>query len=337
MPDLDDLLDPSILDAAANAARTPAVAGIEARGVRRRRRTQALAIGGAAAAVALVVGIGAITLTNDETNDKPAPAHHDKDEEGIHALSPEEVVHHPRAQLAEVQVAPDDPEARASTWRLQEKGSRKERFAVAYTTDGFETAQYLRSSDYWSGDLIDSDHLLLNATGRALKLVRPDGTIETIEVERTKAPLQDGEVMVAGNLGTSLAVDLDNGTAHRWVQNLDEEQSNSGTGADDRFITPAVNDAGEVEVRLSDDGGATWERIPSTPPPGTSRLNSCHLPTPTRSRSSKLPTARRAFPSSPSTNRQTAARPGNGWNRSATSTIGPTSGGVLSVRTGVSW
>ncbi len=189
MSDLDQLLDPTVGDAAREAARLPDFEGLRSRGVRRHRTRLALS----GAAVALSVAAGTALVSGLPT--EPAPPFATPGAE-----SPDDLVDAPDATPRAV-VSPDDQTLRAVQWaRCGEADCSSSVSAIVVTDDGFRTRHLVDGV----GELryVGERTFALEPAdpGDPTFLVHPDGTTTRVVVQ----PLPDGQENVIAPAGSVL-------------------------------------------------------------------------------------------------------------------------------------
>jgi hypothetical protein len=247
----------------------PRFADLQSRSRRRvaRRRGAGVALA-AAAAVAVVAGVQ--LSDGDARTAPPPPATAPTDgptEDGPHTS--EEVVTHPDADLSQLAVDPEDTDVMASAWRWcpTERCGREQR-GVALTDDGFDTVTYVPVARGWPDLEALGDGRFYLGQGRIddARVVSVDADVP-LTVDRTPAPVADGEVVVATTSTGRvrwLAVDGAAATAHAVaLPPLGADQLVQQPGG--RLV--ATQYYGEYGVAWSDDGGDTWsqQQLPGVP------------------------------------------------------------------------
>ena len=178
-------------------------------------------------------------------------------------LSAEQVVDDPGSRLSDLVVSEGDPDTRASVWSLcVDRSCDDRRYALALSDDGFATRTVLPRT--WRDSPVvrsAGDDTFLVSRGRDWLLVRTDGSLTGVDIDRAPDPVEEGEVVVPGEYGRApySAVDPATGVGHRLST---PEGVNQLLLTSEGQLRGIVQDftARTAAVVWSDDGGATWAR-----------------------------------------------------------------------------
>jgi hypothetical protein len=256
-----------IADRAAASARTPDFRAIAKRGTRRRRlTTTSRGVAGVALASVAVLGIHGIATDRDSLRPTaptttPGTSTQSTAEVPISRLSAQQIVTSPRAQLLHFAASADNPDVRASLWRVcASRSCVRAVAAVAVTTDAFDHSSYAKvaftSSVTWAG----GDEFVVQRDVESLDLVSSDGTLEPIRLLPQPAPLTADEILVTrtSDVGeTPFGIDLDARSAHLIPLPSDGAELVLHRAGDQTLWGVTTDGA----VALSTDGGASWRRV----------------------------------------------------------------------------
>lgn len=173
--------------------------------------------------------------------------------------SAEDIVDDPRSVLDDVVVSPDDPDVRASVWRLC-AGPRRFCFtAAAFTWDGFRTrTAFTRGTQTPYISAAGDDMFTLSWDDQSVALVEPNGNLLPVRTTKRTSPARDGETVIDLNLHL-VAIDPTSNRAHRVPAPSDGYVLASQVGGELRSV---IGVGGDATLAVSDDGGAAWTYVP---------------------------------------------------------------------------
>ncbi|WP_107767500.1 hypothetical protein [Nocardioides terrigena] len=255
----------------------------------RRRRTSLTA----AATLVAVVTVGAVVVrglgadATDPVDPAPSPVETitslPTPEETMpfpRSMTPEEVVHDPRALLRTVAVAPGDPDTRISMWVVSCTRPCPERgpfefTAAALTTNGYETTTYLRPSFELGVDLQvstpeDDVFLVSDQSNGGEWLVDTSGDARS--VTRVDSQMRPSDPRLWFQCpgpwrSTWCALDPDTATAHAWPRAWDGSAATPVSGDRPWGTNPeprATSESGVLEAWWDTSDGRQLRTLTAT-------------------------------------------------------------------------
>ena len=181
------------------------------------------------------------------------------------ATTPDEMVDHPEAWLAELVVSPRDPDARVAVWTYCRKGCLDPTYVLAVTGDGFATRTALdqpgRSIEEAPPVVtpLTEDSFAVASSDGAFVVLRTDGSSTPVRSDPAYGPLVAGELLVPGPAeAPGQYLGLDPGTARAHPVAVPEGTHELLQQPDGTLLGATRTEEGASAV-WSEDGGDTWE------------------------------------------------------------------------------